>query len=209
MRVFHFLNEEYGLKDLRERRLKIALIMELNDPFEFLGPELSDRAKRRDLLDAKKTLAKEHGLLCFSGGWRNPVHWSHYGDKHRGLCLGFDVPDEMLKQVVYVTARSKWPETLTEDFAKAFLFTKFAHWSYEDEYRVFTTLEEQENGVYFAEFSDQLKLRQVIVGAESTTTRADITEALGDLADGVEAFKARVGFRSFRVVRNQKYRLWV
>jgi hypothetical protein len=36
MRVYHFINEEYGLDDLRRRRLKIATILELNDPFETL-----------------------------------------------------------------------------------------------------------------------------------------------------------------------------
>ncbi len=25
--------------------------------------------------------------------WSNPVIWAHYGDKHRGLCLGFEVPE--------------------------------------------------------------------------------------------------------------------
>jgi hypothetical protein len=37
MRLYHFLNAEYGLLNIRHRRLKIARINELNDPFEFLG----------------------------------------------------------------------------------------------------------------------------------------------------------------------------
>jgi hypothetical protein len=41
MKVYHFRSAEFGIKSLRERRLKIARIMELNDPFEFLAVDLS------------------------------------------------------------------------------------------------------------------------------------------------------------------------
>ena len=27
--------------------------------------------------------------------------WGHYGERHTGICLGFDVPDEMLADVIY------------------------------------------------------------------------------------------------------------
>ena len=43
MRVFHFRSVKYGLKSLEERRLKISRIHELNDPFEILGANLSNR----------------------------------------------------------------------------------------------------------------------------------------------------------------------
>lgn len=118
MRVFHFLNHEFGLKDIRERRLKIARIMELNDPFEFLGVELSDRAFRRGLHEVKANLSKDNGLLCFTKSWQNPVLWGHYADKHRGICLGFDMPNELLEQVSYVNSRFQWPAELDEPFVK-------------------------------------------------------------------------------------------
>jgi len=88
------------------------------------------------------------------------------------------------------------------------LYTKFAHWSYEDEYRLYVSLNEQENGLYFEPFSDELTLRQVIVGSESPLTRTDVICALGALASTVEQFKARPGFKSFKIVRQQDERLW-
>ena len=42
MRVYKFLNAKYGLEALKNRRLKIARISDLNDPFELLGVNLSD-----------------------------------------------------------------------------------------------------------------------------------------------------------------------
>ena len=35
MRLHYFSNAEYGLLTIRRRRLKLARINELNDPFEF------------------------------------------------------------------------------------------------------------------------------------------------------------------------------
>ncbi len=69
MRVFHFLNKKYGLKDIKERRLKIATIMELNDPFELLCLNLSIQELRHAILKTKKDFSKKTGLLCFSKNW--------------------------------------------------------------------------------------------------------------------------------------------
>ena len=91
------------------------------------------------------------------------------------------------------------------------MFTKYAHWRYENEVRCFVTLEDRdpEKNMYFADFSDSLKLVQVIVGAESKVTREALREALGDLARDVEVFKVRLAFKSFRVVRQRNQKLWV
>ena len=132
MRIYHFLNEKYGLKDLRERRLKVARIMKLNDPFEFLGVDLADRVFREAVEKTKKSLSFTKGLLCFSMNWQNPVMWSHYADKHKGLCLGFDMPDYLLKKVNYVQSRFPKEKELDEDFMLKLLFTKFIHWGYEE-----------------------------------------------------------------------------
>ena len=208
MRLFHFLNEDYGLKDIRERRLKIARIAELNDPFEFLGVELSSRERRAALTRTKVELSEKHGLLCFAKSWHSPVLWSHYADNHRGICLGFDIPDDLPMQVSYVNSRFNWPSVVDESFMKHLLFTKFSHWSYEDEYRFYTNLEECEDNLYYADFSETLALKQVIVGAKSAVTRTQLSDALGNFSDGVEVFKAREASKSFRVIRNKNGRLW-
>ena len=91
MRVYHFTNAPYGLDNLQRKRLKIATIEQLNDPFEVLGVALQDAAIRDRYKKLKQGLADYMGLLCFSANWSNPVQWSHYADHHRGICLGFDV----------------------------------------------------------------------------------------------------------------------
>ena len=91
MRLYRFLDAHYGLLAVADRRIKISTIMELNDPFEFLGVNLSNRQFRWALRETKRQLSESQGLLCFSKTWRNPVLWGHYADSHRGLCLGFSV----------------------------------------------------------------------------------------------------------------------
>ena len=50
-------------------------------------------------------MCANRGVLCFSRGWHNPLLWSHYGDKHRGVCLGFDVPNAHIVHVSYNSSR--------------------------------------------------------------------------------------------------------
>ena len=208
MRVYHFLKADHGLHDLRHRRLRISRIIELNDPFEFLGIDLSDRTFRQALEETKRQLSDTNGLLCFSKTWRNPVLWGHYADRHRGLCLGFDVPKAFLEKVKYVKLRLPFPNTIDEAFMKHLLFTKFLYWQYEQEYRAFVNLEKETNGSYFMNFSATLRIRAVIVGAQSKVTRADVAGALDGAEAKVDVFKARAGFRSFEVVRNRNESMW-
>ena len=155
-------------------------------------------------------------MLCFSKDWSNPVLWSHYAEKHRGLCLGFDVADQNCIEVEYTARRftAKAEQLLTtgpdENFMKRLLRTKFAHWEYEEEVRNFLRLEEvdPETGLYFSDFSKELILKEIIVGARSDVSRNDISDVLGKLESEVDAFKARLAFKSYAVVRNKNQKLW-
>ena len=215
MRLYHFINVEYGMQDIRRRRIKVATIDQLNDPFELLGVASRDHEIRRRYSRLKRGLAQYMGLLCFSANWKNPVQWSHYADHHRGLCLGFDISADV-HPVVYADRRLR-PDVRTMsaagEAARAhmlrILTTKFRHWAYEQEHRLFVRLSDKdpENGLYFFDFGDMLQLRAVIVGANSVVTRKEAKEAIGDLSH-VKCFKARLAFRTFTVVQQRDDLLW-
>ena len=126
-----------------------------------------------------------------------------------GLCLGFKVSETLPEKVDYLDYRFDVPSDLDIAFIKKVLFTKFKHWEYEQEYRVYVQLDEEENGMYFSEFSHEIQLKEVIVGDQSSVTRAEISDALGDLYRTVESFKARAGFQEFEIVRQQNSAKWV
>ena len=105
MKLYYFTNAEYGLSDLREKHLKIARINQLNDPFEFMSADLSNDDLRKGIEALKEYHNGIIGLLCFSKNWDNPVQWAHYADKHKGLCLGFDVASSLCIKVDYKDER--------------------------------------------------------------------------------------------------------
>lgn len=217
MRVYHFLSRKWGLDDLERRRLKIATLNDLNDPFELLGYSSRDPLIRAAFNRTKDQMAQSTGLLCFSRSWRNPVQWGHYADRHRGICLGFDVSDALLTAVSYRRRRLQ-PDlaaiegdpAAAEQHMRQIIATKFSHWRYESEVRCFVGLDpaDCENGLYFMPFSEQLALREVIVGHCAEISRAEIAAALGDACNTVTQRKARLAFRSFRVVEQRRASLW-
>ncbi|WP_374650499.1 DUF2971 domain-containing protein [Dongia sp.] len=215
--MYHFINECYGLDDIRRCRLKVSTISELNDPFELLGVNLSNSDVRHAFLEVRRTLSSNRGMLCFSRNWRNPVQWSHYADRHRGLCLGFDIPDEYLIHVSYQSTRLPFDPTRFGDTGtvgqaaiQEVLSTKYCHWRYEQEVRVFVSLDEREgdSNWYFKSFSEDLALREVIVGCNSELSKSALLSALGDTASKVDICKARPAFRTFRIVKQNNKVLW-
>jgi len=199
--VYKFLDEHFGMKSLMEKRLKISTVDDLNDPFELLPFGMADQTKRMALILARKTWGTEHGMLCFSSYWRDPVMWAHYSDKHRGVCLGFDIPDNAGRRVDYVSERLSLPELPALDHVTRWVYTKYENWAYEKEIRCCSTLEDKSDGLYFMEFSESLKLVEVIVGARCKLTRNEILEALRPL-DNVNLIKARPGFNRFEIVED-------
>lgn len=217
VRLYHFVNRQYGLENLRKRRLKIARWNDLNDPFELAGANFADESLRREMRRIKEAMHNEIGMLCFSKNWKNPVQWSHYAENHRGMCLAFDVNDDVLQQVSYVDKRLKclyseildsYDKEMHDNIIHVMMTTKYIDWKYEEEWRVFTTLKNEEKGLFFQKFDQDVSLRCVIVGVSSNLSRADVVSALGDQASGVDVYKARLGFKQFEIVRNQNDSLW-
>jgi hypothetical protein len=213
MRVYHFLSESNGLDDLRRRRLKIATIEAANDPFELSSVALDTPARKKAWGDFKMQMTLRFGFLCFSRDWHNPVQWSHYADRHRGLCLGFDIPDALAMPVKY--RKTRYKAALLDHFddalAKMILTTKYKHWEYEQEVRIFADLDERDpdSGMYFKEFDEEMVLREVIVGHRAMLTRKDVASALGSLASGVKAFRATLALHSYSMVEQRNDEMWV
>jgi hypothetical protein len=200
MRVYKFLTAHFGLKTLYERRLKISTFDDLNDPLELLPYNIRDKRKRKKIYKLKDDLKAQYGILCFSRSWTNPVIWAHYADKHHGLCLGFNVPDDRLKDVDYVENRLPFPSPIfpVEDLDVLFA-TKYISWKYEQEIRAVLELKKPEDGIYYHDFGTDLELAEVIGGHLCTAPRTAIERALRDHEGEVELTKARVAFGSFEV----------
>lgn len=210
--VYKFLCSKYAIEDLEVRRLKITQLDELNDPYELLALELADKPRRRIYRRFLRDWARQFGMICFSNGWHNPVLWSHYADKHRGICLGFEVPTNCLLKVKYTADRlANKINTdlryggLDEGDIQEILSTKFKSWEYEDESRNFLMLEARDpkTGLYFKEFGNGLRLREVILGPRCKVTKAHILEKSRSLDPKVRVLKARLAFTRFGIVTDE------
>jgi len=206
MRAYHFLSCHDALDDIAKQHLKLSEIDKLNDPFELWCTAQTDRALRRDLRKWKAEMAQKYGVLCFCRHWHNPVLWSHYADRHRGICLGFDVPEISIKAVNYVATRSPMQFPPTEETIQKLLFTKYRDWKYEEEWRGWFRLETRDpiTGLGFCSLDDKIQLREVIAGPLCDTPKAKIRAALGAALRSVLVVKARLAFATFQVVTNKR-----
>ena len=132
--------------------------------------------------------------------------------------MGFDVADHLLGEVRYTDRRIdvEWilaasSEEEGNGRMRQALVTKFRHWSYEKEMRVFVHIDPKTeiDGRYFADFSNDLALSEIIVGAHSDVSRSQLMEALGEISLSVLCRKARLSFRTFSIVEQRKASLWV
>src|SRR5260221_5940403 len=102
MRAFHLLPAEHALNNIALKRIRLSRYGDLNDPFELLAANFG---KNKDVhiavLELKKTFSETKGLVCFSREWGNPLLWSHYASKHRGIALGFDIDDSFAIPISY------------------------------------------------------------------------------------------------------------
>lgn len=118
-----------------------------NPEYEFDNPEqyLLGRALESELLQRY-----DRGVFSLAERTLCPLMWSHYGDQHKGICVGYSVPSAAqasLHQMQYggsrlVRASDVAAMTLNEEGAKqrvddAVLLRKAKAWKYEKEWRLF------------------------------------------------------------------------
>lgn len=219
MRVYHFCNEKFGLENIEKSRLKVATIMDLNDPFEMICYSSPDKEVRRKLNNFKEAIASQFGILCFSQSFRSPVQWAHYADKHKGICLAFDVPEFNMHFVEYKYGRISFDveryaaldKHQRFDLMQQQLRIKHSQWRYEREVRRIFLLSDtvSEKDLYFRSFDSIGALSQVIVGCNSDIRPQDLEKSLGpDRSGKVDCFKVRTAFKSYKIVRNKDESLW-
>ena len=120
------------------------------------------------------------------------------------MCLGFEVDPGVLKEVTYGTARPTLPIPPNETDVNQLLFYKYRGWRYEEEWRGWIRVDDRDDstGLYFYPFDGSVQLREVIAGPLCDLARARIEAALKGYRDPIRIIKARLAFRTFRVVAN-------
>jgi hypothetical protein len=217
MFAYKFIGTQYGLDDIAKKRIKISQFSDMNDPFELLGARFSDARVAKIVLPY---FNNTKGALCLSRNCFDPVLWSHYADKHKGMCLEFELAESVpTSEARYIDRPS---EANAKDLIRALetntmnmegdwlpvwnvvfgplLLTKFSNWKYEDEVRIITSLDEQQDGMFFYDFTAEFRLKGVILGARSASSlEGEVRGALIAYSSPIEIRKGRLSTELFQI----------
>jgi hypothetical protein len=149
----------------------------------------------------------DRGVCCFSNTDLHPLLWSHYGDSHKGLCIGYTLdrnPSPDLQKVVYGGRRSIKTSTvvnalLHNDSAarkildRDFLLRKADCWKYEDEWRLIGKAGLQDS---------PLKLKSITFGLQCPEAVRHITvKSLAGRMDEIQFYKVNSAHGDFSLRR--------
>ena len=215
MRLYYMTRANWAEVILRERRLKLSRFYEANDPFELNVIDSRDRKIRTIVQLIERHHNKNTGMICCSLDWKSPMMWAHYGDKHRGVCVGLEVEDSLVSTVDYtdkkinVVLGAHLPKHgLSVELLQRVLLTKATCWSYENERRLLAALKtpDPHSGLYYTEFGPQVQLREVVIGHRCPWKTTKVIELLGDVVAPVRICKARPAFGRFEIIEQSLVR---
>jgi hypothetical protein len=124
---------------------------ELEEELRTIGDEEMAMALIQALINCRST----YGIMCLSKKNDNTLMWSHYADKHKGVCIGFRVPTlsgpTITVEVKYVDEiKSLEHSFVTSASTVHWMCTKSKIWEYEEEVRM---IDITHNGIFpFAKF---------------------------------------------------------
>lgn len=137
---------------LRETDKELSKISHMANNSKFFGPDSLDNKSRLLASYIRVELGSyyERGVCCFSSTYTSPLLWSHYGQQHQGICIGYTYANESaetMEKVVYGGNRAIKTSTLCRAFLnrdleaqicvdRDVLLRKARGWKYESEWRL-------------------------------------------------------------------------
>ena len=210
LRLYNLSDAEYGLRNAASGWLKVSRIEDLNDPFEMLSANLRDKRLRHSFHSAKKQVHAEHGVVCLTETWQNPVMWSHYAKEHQGVCIEYDFASLprghqkriMLYPVIYGTERfdaTRYLRPIGEDFNSLLsvlaCLHKAEHWRYEREWRLLAPMGDQEDGGFNTWMPTPSR---IYLGARMTSEHeSELREIAG--AKGIPVSRMKLALHSYEL----------
>jgi len=145
---------------------------------------------RKDMSDGSAEMCaqmdKRYRLYCLSTKPDCPLMWAHYADRHRGVCLEFNVKSYDFCSATQVSYSADYPRySLDDDTDLSPFYSKSADWAYEEEYRLVAQEENDalgsgtlmtRNGIY--QYSTGA-LASIIIGC---CTPSDAAQEISDMA---------------------------
>lgn len=161
---------------------------EIDDPERYLFGQY---------VEAELLRRYDRGVLSLGTRADCPLMWSHYGDQHKGICIGYSVPKDMEQQVhkvryggsreikaSLVAEMLKGSAEARQQVDEAVLFRKAHAWNYEKEWRLIGSR---------GSHGSELDLKEIVFGMRcEASVKYAIVKALEDRAEKVRFYEIRV-----------------
>lgn len=181
--------------DCNEKLLKIDIEgVNLDETISKISSELNipknliENLKRllkepNNITEILKNEKQKYKLACFSEVNDETLMWSHYADKHSGVCIGFDFPHQYEEK--FILCPANYIECLQPVDGEAdkdrvilyWLATKSKRWDYEREIRAITHSKTQEKYELIT-FNPQ-NIKEIIFGCNVSPNK--IQEAIKEI----------------------------
>jgi len=215
IRVYKFYPAKWALEAIKNQRLKVSPVDELNDPFEYLSVDVGQRDVRAWMQKLRNLIVGGNGVISFSREWNEPLMWAHYADSHKGVALGFDIPRYLLFEIDYIKSRLK--PTLNIDQSEPemkklldmILRSKHKNWEYEGEFRLLRKLEDcvKDGQYYLTKLNGATILKEVVFGDRYVPqNEAQLQKFL--TTEGVKFITARPEFTGFKMTPQNLKSRW-
>jgi len=187
-RIYKYLNQDDTFRTLSNSTIFLQTPNKFNDPYDcyeglvnferFIEKLISSmnisKPKGNSVL-AKRLVDEQFrdkiGISCFSKKFNNLLMWSHYADKHKGACIGFDldvgsinsIKGSRVKGAVNYDRKYEPADFAgdEETWIRNWLLTKAKDWKYEKEVRLICP---NQNGVIEIE---TYMIKEVIFGSQA------------------------------------------
>ena len=190
-----------------EKLLRTIEYLATDPEFEDPAPGPQTRLLRQ-YIESELLRQYDKGVLSLASRHECPLMWSHYGDQHRGVCIGYSVPAGAAKDVHQVTyggsrlISASRVKAMLEGDAQAHaevdagvLLRKAVDWQYENEWRVLGPRGPADS---------PLELEEVIFGARCLpAVRHTVLRALQGRERQVKFFQIREVAGSFGLQRHE------
>jgi hypothetical protein len=209
---------QYFVNLIKNGEMKFSKPSEFNDPFDCCPTQVSEfppDALPHAVLDQinkhiQHATSQILGVTCLTPHPDKMLMWSHYGDQHRSVCVGFDrdlllenVPtnssgNQLYTEIVKVEYTKIRPN---EEDRKA-IFKKSEEWMYEDEYRIISSAKKGHPqwgpGIWNIPIS---AIKEVVIGARiEQALQARIVEIIKLTRPDIELKKAVLHAHTFDLV---------
>ena len=148
-----YSNIDFLFDVLENKRLYFDSFRNMNDPYEIFT-FIRKKGSNETFVD--RNVKDKIKITCFTKQYNNYIMWSHYGLKHQGVCISFDIPLEenkdiqtlkvgndliifspvLYKPIEISVTKKEFHSKIIKNGIEA-CRRKYSFWTYEEEYRAF------------------------------------------------------------------------